>query len=771
MKGIVKRFPGVIALNKVDLHIESGEVLAVVGENGAGKSTLIKIMSGAYQQDEGQVFFEGHDEGKMVPARALELGITAIYQELINVKGLSISENIFLGNHPTKNHMVDYKTLYANSKAIQDEVGLSHRSPDELLGKLSTAEQQLVEIGRAYSKKLKVIIMDEPTSALNQEETDKLFALIRKLKAEGKGIIYISHKLDEVFEIADRVQVLRNGESVYEGQVANTTRDQIINSMCGRELKEMYPVSKRELGDVIFSIEGLTTSFLQDISINVREREIVGLYGLMGSGCSDVVECAFGKRPYKKGKFTAQGKEIKIRKPMDAINASIAYVPAERKKEGLMITHPVLNNLTIVTLKQFVRGLFLDLRRERETAKTWVDNYRIKTPTLDTPVSSMSGGNQQKIVISKWVAMNPKIFLLNDPTKGIDVGAKVEIYKASTSSVIYTSIFASASGISTSSAFSHVRKRPFAWANPLLKAALWPPSFSLTHHAILSEYFLTPANFKNIGVYMSASGIIAAGITVSMLLGGLDLSQMSIMAFSGIVVGVAYNAGVHGVWLMFVGIAVALLGGIFNSAIMNYLHINPIITTLGTQMVFRSLANMICDGKVIPIQDSFIKWIGRGRILGLPVTMCMMIVVYIIIGVVLKYTRFGRNLISVGGSEEAAYLCGINIKKTRTIAYLISAACAGLASLLYIAQGYVAQPNQGSGADMDCIAAVIIGGLSVAGGKGNVIGTLLGMLFFAVLANGMSLLSMSSYSQSLVKGILLLAAVYIDIVRNRAAKN
>ena len=429
MKGIVKRFPGVIALNKVDLHIESGEVLAVVGENGAGKSTLIKIMSGAYQQDEGQVFFEGHDEGKMVPARALELGITAIYQELINVKGLSISENIFLGNHPTKNHMVDYKTLYANSKAIQDEVGLSHRSPDELLGKLSTAEQQLVEIGRAYSKKLKVIIMDEPTSALNQEETDKLFALIRKLKAEGKGIIYISHKLDEVFEIADRVQVLRNGESVYEGQVANTTRDQIINSMCGRELKEMYPVSKRELGDVIFSIEGLTTSFLQDISINVREREIVGLYGLMGSGCSDVVECAFGKRPYKKGKFTAQGKEIKIRKPMDAINASIAYVPAERKKEGLMITHPVLNNLTIVTLKQFVRGLFLDLRRERETAKTWVDNYRIKTPTLDTPVSSMSGGNQQKIVISKWVAMNPKIFLLNDPTKGIDVGAKVEIYK------------------------------------------------------------------------------------------------------------------------------------------------------------------------------------------------------------------------------------------------------------------------------------------------------------------------------------------------------
>ena len=220
MKGITKRFPGVVALNKVDLKVNSGEVLAVVGENGAGKSTLIKIMSGAYQQDEGQIFFEGTDEGKMIPARALALGITAIYQELTNVPGLSIAENIYLGNQHTKGAFVDYKTLYSESARIQAEVGLDHRSPEELVGRISTAEQQLVEIGRAYSKQLKVIIMDEPTSALNQEETEKLFAIIRKLRSEGKGIIYISHKLDEVFAVADRVQVLRNGESVYEGKVA-----------------------------------------------------------------------------------------------------------------------------------------------------------------------------------------------------------------------------------------------------------------------------------------------------------------------------------------------------------------------------------------------------------------------------------------------------------------------------------------------------------------------------------------------------------------------
>lgn len=288
--------------------------------------------------------------------------------------------------------------------------------------------------------------------------------------------------------------------------------------------------------------------------------------------------------------------------------------------------------------------------------------------------------------------------------------------------------------------------------------------------SLSSPYFLTAANFKNIGVYMSASGIIAAGITVSMLLGGLDLSQMATMAMSGIFVGVAYQSGVHGIALLFVAVAAGVVAGIINGLIMNYLHIDPIITTLGTQLIFRAIAYIVSNGNMIQVQDDFIKWIGRGKLLGIPVTMVIMIIVYIIIGVVLKYTRFGRNVISVGGSSEAAYLSGINVKKTRAIAFMISGACAGLATLLYIAQGYVAQPNQGSGADMDCIAAVIIGGLSVAGGKGNIVGTLLGMLFFSVLANGMGLLSMDSYAQQLVKGLLLLTAVYIDIARNKKTK-
>lgn len=288
--------------------------------------------------------------------------------------------------------------------------------------------------------------------------------------------------------------------------------------------------------------------------------------------------------------------------------------------------------------------------------------------------------------------------------------------------------------------------------------------------AFASPYFLTAANIKNIGVFMSASGIIAAGVTVSMLLGGLDLSQMSIMAFSGMVVGVAYRSGVTGPVLMLIAIAVGVMCGICNGLIMNYLHINPIITTLGTQLIFRAMAFIVSDGNMIQVGDDFVKWIGRGKILGIPTMIVIAAIVYIAIGVILKYTRFGRNVISVGGSEEAAYLSGINVKKTRAIAFMISGGCAGLATMLYIAQGYVAVPNQGTGADMDAIAAVIIGGLSVAGGKGNIVGTLLGMLFFSVLANGMGLLSINTYAQSLVKGALLLIAVYIDVVRNSSAK-
>ena len=431
MQHITKTFPGVKALDDVCFNVRRGEIHALVGENGAGKSTLMKVLSGIYGYGsyEGDIVFNGEVQRFGSIRDSENKGIAIIYQELALCTNLSVAESIFLGSEVKgKGGLINWQETYKKTAECLKRVHLD-LNPETLVVNLGVGQMQLLEICKAISKNAKLLILDEPTAALTDNESDHLLSLLREFREQGVTCIYISHKLDEVFAIADRVQVLRNGESVYEGLAADTDKDTIINSMCGRELKDMYPVGKRELGDVVFEIKNLGDGFLNDISINVRRHEIVGLYGLMGSGCSEVLQCAFGARRHQKGSFFVNGKEIKINKPIDAKNAGLAYVPAERKREGLILAHSVLNNLTIVTLKDFVKGLFLDLKEERRTAQKWCENYRIKTPSLNTPASSLSGGNQQKIVISKWVATKPKVFMLNDPTKGIDVGAKVEIYK------------------------------------------------------------------------------------------------------------------------------------------------------------------------------------------------------------------------------------------------------------------------------------------------------------------------------------------------------
>lgn len=429
LENITKRFPGVVALNQVNLEVDEGEVLALAGENGAGKSTLIKIISGAYQQDEGSIFLDGLKMVKMTPKKAIDNGIAVIYQELSYMPFMSIAENIFLGSQPKKHGVVDYKFLYRKSMEIQKEVGLGHLDPDVKVQKLSTAERQLLEIARAYARNMRILILDEPTSALNDKETQILFKQINKLKSEGKAIIYISHKLDEIYEVCNKIQIMRDGQVVHYGDLENMTKQQIISMMVGREIKDMYPISKREFGADLLTVNGLCNEKLTDVSLHVKEGEIVGLYGLMGAGCPEVLETIFGIRKLTAGKIEIGGKSVSVKNPRAAIEKGLAYTPGERKSEGLMLSQPVLSNLSMVTLRKYKRGLILDLRREKDAVKKWIDILRIKTPSIRTLVESLSGGNQQKVILARWLDNEPKIFLMNEPTKGIDVGAKVEIYK------------------------------------------------------------------------------------------------------------------------------------------------------------------------------------------------------------------------------------------------------------------------------------------------------------------------------------------------------
>ena len=429
LKGITKQFPGVKALDNVDLDIRAGEVHAIAGENGAGKSTLIKIVSGAYKKDAGTISFNGEAIDQFTPETSLKKGISVIYQELSYLPTMSIAENIFMGRQPkTKKGLIDYGALMEKSREIQNRIGLGDYSPKTPMTKLSTSEKQLIEIGRASARDLKLLILDEPTSALNEAEIKRLFGIINDLKKANCGIIYITHKMDEIFEIADRVTVMRDGQKIITNRIQDITRDGLITAMVGREIKDLYPVENRQIGDVVLEVEKLNSGILKDVSFNVRKGEIVGFYGLMGCGCDRAMACLFGAAPISSGTIRIDGQETRIRKPADAIRHKIAYAPGERKTEGLMLSQSVRSNISCVTLSQLHRGPILDLKGEKLVAKKWVDRLRIKTASIESQAVSLSGGNQQKIVLSKWLENKPQVFLMNEPTKGIDVGAKAEIY-------------------------------------------------------------------------------------------------------------------------------------------------------------------------------------------------------------------------------------------------------------------------------------------------------------------------------------------------------
>ena len=429
MKEISKQFPGVLALDKVNLELRKGEVLALVGENGAGKSTLMKILAGVFEQNSGEIIFKGKKISGYNPRQAIDMGISIMYQELNYYNDISIAENIFAGQLPLKKglKLVDYKKLKVDAEKYMREVGLE-KDPFLYARYLSVAEKQLVEIAKAISKNIEVLVMDEPTASLNDEEIKTLFSIVKKLASEGKSIIYISHRLDEIFEVSQRVMVMRDGQNAGLVNTAETTKNDIVKLMVGRELKDMYPMAQRTRGETILEVENISSGMAKNVSFDVKAGEIVGLFGLMGSGRSAIVEGIFGKRKLTAGSVKVAGKKANIKTPNEAIKLGLGYIPSERKNEGLMLIHTVKENITISSLKKFGRW-FISRRKERTSVQEWIDKVGIKTPSLDTVIASLSGGNQQKVVLAKWMLTDPKVLFMNEPTRGIDVGAKVEVYK------------------------------------------------------------------------------------------------------------------------------------------------------------------------------------------------------------------------------------------------------------------------------------------------------------------------------------------------------
>lgn len=425
--GISKSFPGVKALSKVNFAVCKGEVVALLGENGAGKSTLIKILSGVYQSDEGSIEMYGREVHFNIPSQARTAGIGIIHQELNYVGPISIAENIYMNEIPRKGIFVDYRRMYAGAREILKTVGLEI-DPRRLMSSCTVAQKQLIEIAKVFSQNVSVLIMDEPTSALNDVETQHLFSLVQRAAKSGISVIYISHRLDEIFELADRVVVLRDGCVVGQVPICEVDKNALIGMMVGRDVSEMYKRRRFAAGDVILEVDGLCSETLRDVSFKARRGQVLGIYGLMGSGHEDIGPLIFGQGEIHSGSIRINGAPVSIRDPHQALLHGIGYVPAERKSEGVILNASVLENAVIPYYQKEAR-FWDDRRKNHQIARRWIDYLHIRTPGEGTQVDKLSGGNQQKVVLSKWLEIERDILILCEPTRGIDVGAKCEIFE------------------------------------------------------------------------------------------------------------------------------------------------------------------------------------------------------------------------------------------------------------------------------------------------------------------------------------------------------
>lgn len=438
MKNISKTFGNVQALKGVSLDLYAGEVLALMGENGAGKSTLMNILSGSLQPTEGEIYLNGEKVVVPDPITAKKLGIAKIHQELQIVPELSVAENIFLGRWKTSaGPAVDFKAMKDEAKVYLDMLDV-HVDPSKKLKDLRIGEQQLVEIAKAISLNSKIIVMDEPTSAISEKEAEKLFTIIRRLRGEGKGIIYITHRMEEIFKIADRLTVMRDGQYIGTVKAAETSKDEIIRMMVGRDMSEQYPKDPTEKGEVALEVKNLTYtppmgSFrrsLKNISLKVRHGEVLGIAGLAGAGRSEFFECLAGvHHGDTRGEIIIEGRPVTIKTPADAIRAGISFATEDRKGSGLVLQRSIGENMSLPLLKKFSSMFFMKHQEEKKVWQEQMEALRVKAPGYKTLASFLSGGNQQKVVLARWLMTHPKILLLDEPTRGIDVGAKAEIYQ------------------------------------------------------------------------------------------------------------------------------------------------------------------------------------------------------------------------------------------------------------------------------------------------------------------------------------------------------
>jgi ribose transport system ATP-binding protein len=808
-----KSFSGVRALVNVSFECRAGEIHGLVGENGAGKSTLMRILAGVYRPDSGRIQLRGKGVTLTSPRHAHDLGIAMVYQDTRLVSELDVAQNIWLEREPGSAWLVDRGEMEGRSAAILQRLGI-RIDLRRRVSQLSVGERQIVEIARALTADPAVLILDEPTSSLDPAEAEQLGKILTGLRTAGTGIVFISHRLPEVLEFADRITVMKDGEIVSTLENEGITEDYLVSLMVGRKLSLAFPPKTGTAGAIRLEVKNLSSpGQFQNISFSVATGEIVGLGGIQGNGQREIARALYGLLPTT-GEVHINGTKINLRSPGKAIQSGIVYVPADRRGEGLFIAHSIRENIAVPHLSAWSNCGVMSNRAEATAVRETIDHLKIRTPSSEQAVEFLSGGNQQKVVFGRWLLAQPLLYIFEEPTVGVDVGTKLELYRVirrladeGAAVLVLTSDLIELIGVSDRILVvahgrivdwvtaaeateeriigSAVRKkeelaraartvapevsqnvcqvsvrevlfRRYAGAGLLGVLILLLGAYTTSR----SPYFLTERNLGNLVIQIAPLALVAFGQMMAILISGVDLSVGPSMSLttalaSFVIAGDAPKDIAAGLALCLV---VGLLIGALNGLIILYLRIPDLIATLSTFSIVTGLALIVRPSPGGKVSEAFSDVITL-RIGWFP-AIGLLVIFLTLVGEILQLRgRIGTRLYAIGSNPEAAFVAGIPVRRVRLMAYLFCGLMAALAGLVVAARIGSGDPQAGSQFTLASVTAVVVGGTSIFGGRGTVVGTLLGAILLILMQNSLNQLHVTAYYQYIWTGSLMLLAV------------
>jgi len=835
LRGITKRFGPIEVLSDVDLSLYAGRVHSLAGENGAGKSTLVKILGGIYQPDNGRILKDGTETTILGAAGARRQGIAVIHQHPTVFPDLSVAENVFVGRQPRRMLGVDWAAMTSKAQELLSSlrIEIDVRVPVKML---SIAERQAIEIAKALSIDARVLVMDEPTSTISSREIDRLFQIVERLKKQGVAILFISHFIDEILGLGDEVTVLRSGKRIITSPTSDLSPEQTVRHMIGTEPASFFPKEDAQIGTPVLSVRGLSgAAFVEDINFDVRAGEILGFFGLVGSGRSEVAQMLFGITQPDQGEIRLGAQSVRFRSSRHAMQLGISLLPEDRHQQGLVLPFPIRANETLPILRQLTQKLGLvDRTKETQIARDFAGRMRVVATGVEQPTNTLSGGNQQKVLLAKWLIPSPKLLILDEPTRGVDVGAKAEIHRIishlATQGLAVVLISDDAqevigmadriivfrggriAGESIRGSFdreaillaaAHAERDQDASATAgaiptsLETAPARSPSRSqgligrlmrvrelglvvalliiCLAVSMREPRFLQGANLEQVALSATLVCIVALGEAIVIIARQVDLSVGAIVATSAFISAEWLEHHPEG-WIglvVLVGCAVGGALGIINALLVAVFRIPAIVATLGTLAIYRGGVIVLAGGRQISatvLPDSYGD-IARVHFAGVPLLVWLALLFTIGFGLAARFTRTGRNLYALGSNQESARFAGISERWHIALVFILSGLLCGLVGVLWGARFGTVDAVIAPDLHLQAISAVVVGGVSIFGGSGSVYGAALGAVIFAVLQNGVQLLGINRFwLQAVVGAAILVTVVFYSHLARRAER-